>query len=99
MIYTLGKKAAYDFHFAAAKRHGVQLHKKGRTENYFGGSVWRTREEVEAYIAENQPRLAGYVAYGVEADWHDDTAQHLISFVEPFHDLLRDAPMVELEAA
>jgi hypothetical protein len=93
VIYTLGHKPSYVRGFKEAEINGVPLMKLGRTATYQGGSVWQLRGEVEAHIAANQPRLENYAVYGVEAEWGVDTAP---SPHGPWHDLLKNAPLVEL---
>jgi len=93
VIYTLGHKPFYVRGFKVAEISGTPLLKRGRTDTYQGGSVWQARAEVEAHIAANQPRLENYAVYGVEAEWGVDTAPNA---EHPWHDLLRDAPLVVL---
>lgn len=87
MIYTLGRKSVYDIHI----EHNPQAMKIGRTEDYPGGSVWRTPEEARQYLADKN--LDDFDVYGVEADWEKDTEPAKDG---PFHDLLGDARLVRL---
>ena len=92
MIYTVGFREAYDTLFEGPN----QTIKRGRqTVNgkmvYPGGMVFRTREDAQHYIDDNA--LGGYTVYGVRAEWGQDT---MPSTEGPFHDLLKDAPMVQL---
>lgn len=84
MIYTIGHTESYERYFAEQK----QPVKVGRTDDYPGGCVWRTRHEAEEYCPD------GYSVYGVEADWEEGTEPNEI---EPWRDLLRDAPLIQLE--
>jgi len=94
MIYTLGHRPSYEEGLTKSEAAGKPFKKVGRKEDYQGGSVWRTREGVEAYLKANAHRLHDYAVYGVEADWERDTAPNP---EHPFHDLLVDAPLVRLE--
>lgn len=90
MIYTIGRKSVYDLHI----EHNPQAMKIGRSDDYPGGSVWRTPEEARQYLAdENLDDLDDFDVYGVEADWEKDTEP---SNGGPWHDLLRDARLVRL---
>lgn len=62
--------------------------KKGKTEDYPGGSVWETREEAEVYACNIRS------AFGVLADWEKDTTP---SRNGDWHDLLVDAEVVNLD--
>lgn len=87
MIYTLGRHTAYENNFKKISN----LQKLGRCEGYEGGSVFQTAEEVWEYIVAES--LEGYSVYGVEADWERDTEK---SQTNVWNDLLRDAPLVQL---
>lgn len=65
MIYTIGAREAYDRYL---KDQGAGCEKLGRTTDYEGGRVWKTREEAESALRE------GFAVYGVLADWDVDTA-------------------------
>lgn len=93
MIYTLGTTEFYEKGFEDAKEKGIQFRKKGRREDYCGGSVWETREEVEEYIKANN--CPWYSVYGVNAEWVKDTAPS--KFDKGFRDLLIDAELIQLE--
>lgn len=84
MIYTIGNKEAYDHDLSER-----QVRKLGRTENFCGGSVWKTKEEARIYCREDQD------VYGVLADWENDTALSIHGY--PWHDLLIDSVIVKLE--
>lgn len=84
MIYTIGNTESYERAFT---EHG-RVEKMGRHEGYPGGCVWKTRTEAEAHCPE------GYSVYGVLADWEEDTEPNPD---QPWHDLLVDAPLVQLE--
>lgn len=83
MIYTLGHTQSYEFYFDEQSTP----RKKGRTEDYVGGSVWRTKEEAQKRCPED------YSVYGVIADWDTDTTP---SKHGNWHDLLIDALLVRL---
>lgn len=83
MIYTIGHTSSYEIYF---KEQGVPK-KLGRTEDYQGGSVWKTRKEAEDYCPEN------YSVYGVDADWEKDTAP---SENGNWHDLLKTSRLIML---
>lgn len=96
MIFTLGFRSNYD---DGIKKYGAEFQKMGKCADfqgkpYAGGSVWRSRKEVNDYLETNQPRLAKYAAYGVLADWNADTEQLP---GEPFRRLLKDAQIVGLD--
>lgn len=95
MIYTLGYRPSYEEGLAKSEAAGEPLKKVGRYSDYQGGSVWKTCKEVEAHLKANTHRLEDYAVYGVDADWERDTAPNPLN---PFHDLLVDAPLVRLEA-
>lgn len=89
MIYTLGHTENYGQYF----REQDCPMKKGRSESegYSGGSVWKTRKEVEDYIREhNLP----YSVYGVLADWEKDT----VPTENLWNELLIDAPLVQIRS-
>lgn len=81
MIYTIGFKKTYSFGLSKATKD-KPFRKLGRTDNlngtgeyYGGGSVWKTKEEAEAYLRSHRKRMAGYGVYGVLANWDKDTEQ------------------------
>jgi len=85
MIYCVGNKKEYTRHF----ENQVVPRKKGRSKDYPGGTVWRTREEAEEHA------VGGLAVYGVIADWDTETeAQEGKPY--PEHDLLVDAYLVDL---
>lgn len=90
MIYTVGRRDVYlqNWH-----DNGEMLHKLGRTDNYPGGSVWRTYEEAQR-VADHNP---GFAVFGVDADWEADTALSDDSDAS-FRDLLHDAAIIILES-
>ena len=85
MIYTLGHKSSYEEYFRLYKD---ETRKKGREEDYPGGSVWKTIEDAEKFLK------PGYEVYGVLADWEKDT---VLSNDGDWNDLLIDAQLVVLE--
>ena len=90
MIYTIGHTESYLKGFAEAKEKGIPFLKKGRIEDYAGGSVWKTYEEAEVHAMARGP----YSVWGVLADWYADTTP---SRVGDWHDLLVDAELIKLE--
>lgn len=93
MIFTLGGTESYDRDMAACP--GLVKRGRYRKEDgslYPGGSVWRTRAAAEEY--RSLLGLSDCSAYGVLADWEEDTAPDIHG--RPFRNLLRDAPLVRL---
>ena len=84
MIYTIGHTWSY---LNAFQELGSVM-KRGRTNDYQGGSVWQTQEEAAEYAKD------GYSVFGVKADWEKDTVPNIES---NWHDLLIDAELVILE--
>lgn len=104
MIYTLGHKVSYDAGLEEMKARGRPLLKVGRGMHkgvpYEGGSVWRTREDAEAYMqerAEGGNPLEGFAVYGLEADWRKDTVKAPGDV--GWRSLKRDAAVIALEDA
>lgn len=93
MIYTIGHTENYERAF----KEEEHVEKLGRGEiwngYYQGGSVFKTFDEANAYIRQNN---LPYSVYGVLADWDKDTA---ISDTEnaPYRDLLKTSPLVRLD--
>jgi hypothetical protein len=83
MIYTIGRTAAYEQNF----RELPVVEKLGRTPDYQGGSVWKTREDAQKECPSD------YSVYGVEADWEQDTEP---SKEGSWHDLLKTSKLVKL---
>ena len=83
MIYTIGQTTAYEENFKNLK----VVEKLGRTKDYAGGSVWKTKKEA----LKNCP--ADYSVYGVEADWDRDTVP---SKEGSWHDLINTSVLVRL---
>jgi hypothetical protein len=104
MIYTLGHAVGY--RRGMAERAPRPLLKVGRLPpghpdcpadrpgGYPGGSVWRTYEEARAHL-EAAEGLGELAVFGVEADWDTQTAARDDGAL--WHDLLVDAPLVDLE--
>jgi hypothetical protein len=92
VIYTVGHTELYERRLTdpdPATKLGRQTLDG---EPYNGGSVWRTREEAQAWLDANPDRP--WSVYGVEADWDTDTEPSLVG--EPWHDLLHDSRLVRL---
>jgi hypothetical protein len=87
MIYTVGQTDIYEEVWS----RGVNPGKKGKSEDCIGGSVWKTREEAQAYL-DKHPNLE-YSIYGVDADWDKDTEPS----EREWHNLLIDSPLVRLD--
>lgn len=85
MIYTVGHTVSYKRAF-----NTPPVIKIGRRSNYPGGSVWKTYEEAA------QHRRLDQSVWGVKADWDTDTEPNRLG--HPWHDLLVDAEVVDLEA-
>ena len=89
MIFTIGRKLAYDVALDdPTEEHPMKL---GRSENYVGGSVWKTVLQAQRYAAHK--KLKGFAVYGVLADWDKDTEK---SKDGPYHDLLTDSEFVRV---
>jgi len=95
VIYTFGRTSAYEEAFLTQ----TEVKKVGQQGDYPGGSVWRTREEAQAFVDSLPNRhcpdwaAADFSVYGVEADWDTD------AYVEsgaPWRSLKRDARLVKL---
>ncbi len=83
MIYTIGHTENYEQAFL---NNDVVI-KKGKTENYEGGSVWKTYEEAER----NKPE--DFSVYGVLADWKTDTSPNESN---NWNDLLVNSKLVQI---
>ncbi len=91
MIYTYGDENSYDAALEDKKVKNESLHKMGCTEYleltgapYSGGAVWKTVEEVQAYI--KTLYCDGYAIYEVEGEWEN---VYQIDG-EPYHRLKED---------
>lgn len=84
MIYTIGHTKNYLQYF---DEQGIPQ-KKGKTKNYGGGSVWKTKEEAQQHCHFD------YSVFGVDADWDKDTES--IKGVT-WHALLTDKPLIKLD--
>lgn len=84
MIFTIGRTESYDQNIASQEN----CQKKGKDQNYCGGSVWRTYEEALEYVVE------GYSVYGVVADWDKDTEENQEG--GNWHNLLKDAKLIKI---
>lgn len=97
MIYTFGRTSGYDADLSA--RDDVM--KIGRRGDYPGGSVWRTREEAQAFVDslpnEFCPKwhAKDFSVYGVLADW--ETGAYQGETGVPWWNLKEDSPLVKLE--
>jgi len=83
MIYTIGYTKSYLKYFEEQETPK----KMGRTKDYPGGSVWKTKKEAQQNCKE------GYSVFGVLADWNKDTEPNEN---ESFNNLLIDAELVQL---
>ncbi|MCK5617714.1 hypothetical protein KAR91_88435 [Candidatus Pacearchaeota archaeon] len=96
MIYTLGNTDIYLKRHREGVKTNTPMVKIGRHADYVGGSVWKTQEEVQAWIDTHQPRLKGYAVFGVIADWNLETAPPA-KLQMPWRDLLVDSEIVLLD--
>ena len=90
MIFTIGRKLSYDAAleaYAANPNKAEKPMKMGRTDEYEGGSVWRTPEAARKHCP------PGFVVYGLKARWGKDTMK---ADDGPWHYLLVDAEFVAL---
>jgi hypothetical protein len=69
VIYTIGFAKNYDKFLGVP---GFEKLGKKKGYGYSGGSVWPSVAAARRHLTNNQPRLAGYAIYGVEADWEKD---------------------------
>lgn len=85
MIYTLGKKEIYEPYIAADPNAAKAA----------GGSVWRTYEEIIAYLDETRHKqdITQYCIYGVIANWSTDTKKLKNT---NYRALKRDAKLIKL---
>lgn len=97
MIYTFGRTSAYEKHI----RETEEPMKIGKTADYKGGAVWRTREEAQAFV-DSMPNefcpdwhAKDFSVYGVLADWV--TGTYVGEERAPWYSLKEDAPLVKLE--
>lgn len=103
MIFTIGKKSAYD---KALSKNG-DVTKLGKIEpggkdpvgniyenGYEGGAVFETEMKARIYLS-LATDCEGYDVYGVNADWEKDTYQ--AEPEEPFRSLLRNAKLIKLK--
>jgi len=106
MIYCIGYTDGYRKHIRDMKARGETPIKVGKTDNlngepYPGGSVWRTREEAQHWLETlgplwREPRTTDqFSVFGVDADWEKDTEPDP---VDPFHNLLKNSPLIDLQA-
>lgn len=69
-IYCVGLTKNYEQYF----REQNPPYKKGRTDDYEGGSVWKTYSEAD----KNCP--PGFSVYGILADWDKDVEGGFLLF-------------------
>ncbi len=91
MIYTIGYAEHYEKQFKESEAQGKPLIKIGRTIDYNGGSVWRTREEAQSYL--DGRGMHEYSVYGVLADWDRDTEGNKY---HSFNNLLVNSELVKI---
>lgn len=84
MIFTIGYTESYERYFIEQK----QPRKLGRTNDYVGGSVWRTFEEAKLNCPDS------YSVYGVLANWETETEP---SKDGNWNDLLITSDLVQLD--
>jgi len=98
MIYTFGRTFTYDKYLRTA----MFPEKLGRSNGYPGGSVWKTREEAQAFVdsfpnghcPDWEPE--DFSVYGVEADWETDTYIYAGDHRAPWRSLKRNAKLIKL---
>jgi len=73
MIYTIGHAERYNKWLEQCKEEERPLEKRGRNDEYAGGSVWPTAEEAWKHIKNESPRLDEYSVYEVDANFEKDT--------------------------
>jgi len=91
MIYTIGHTESYERGFQEAPASMIKI---GRTKDYQGGIVFKTKEDAVEFLKKRHVEIEGrqipsteFSVYGVLADWNKD--------VENGH-LIRDAKLVQL---
>jgi len=91
MIYTIGHTESYERGFRETPELMIKV---GRTQDYQGGIVFQTKEEVTEFLKRENVEIEGrqipsteFSVYGVLADWDKD--------VENGH-LIRDVKLVQL---
>lgn len=106
MIYCIGHTRGYRKHIRDLAARGETPVKIGKRDDidgepYPGGSVWRTRKDAQHWPETlgpqwDPPRMPeAFSVFGVDADWERDTepdSEH------PFHNLLKDSPLIDLDA-
>lgn len=92
MIYTIGHTESYEKGFEKFKDSPEDFKKKGRTTDYIGGSVWKTRKDAFQYLLNNN--IHDFWVYGVEAEWDEDTEENDHG---EFRNLLKDAVLRKIE--
>lgn len=96
IAYTLGNPKNYDLSIAEGRRNRQPIYKTGRTEDYLGGVVFRTKEEAQSYASENG---LPYEPYGVLLlkgwDQEVDYSRSLVNY----DCLLVDAEIITLDEA
>jgi len=97
MIFTFGRTSSYDRDFnteSNPKKLGPQ------SDGYPGGSVWKTREEAQAFVDSLPNKYCptlnakDFSVYGVLADW--DTDVYKSDSEASWANLKIDAPLVKL---
>jgi len=86
MIYTIGHTESY----RKALSENPSVNKKGQTETYPGGCVWRTPEEAKAFL--QFAGLDNYSVYEIDADWATDTRENEDGGA--WRDLLNDSKII-----
>lgn len=69
MVYTIGNTDNYR---KGLSKYGV-ISKKGKDDNYQGGSVWRTPEEAVQFLLHSPNRIGRYSVFEVDANFDKDT--------------------------
>lgn len=97
IAYTIGNKENYDRWLKECEKRKDILMKMGKTEKYEGGTVWRTLNQVYAYLERNQNKFE-YTPeiYGVSLllGWDNDVSSEPNE--DGFYYLLVDRPIFRL---
>ena len=89
MIYCIGITVNYERYIDEQN----PCMKKGKTDDYEGGSVWETQVDAQAYADYCCPPNV-FSVYQVDADWEKDTE---VVFGKCWHALLRNAEITRCD--
>ncbi len=95
MIYTLGHRSAYLVGISEGTEERPFLktgwHRRINGEEYPGGSVWKTSEEVWAHIDSQGQRLTEHSVFAIDAEWESGT----LTSPNPWRSLANDSRIVK----